>query len=56
MVTAYEKEESEAAKNTIGQILINSKMCAAKGGGSENKSKWDKLIFMNLNKEGLKTL
>ncbi len=28
MVTAYEKEESEAAKNAIGQILINSKMCA----------------------------
>jgi len=28
MVTAYEKEEGEAAKNAIGQILINSKMCA----------------------------
>ena len=28
MVEAYEKEESEAAKNAIGQILINSKMCA----------------------------
>lgn len=28
MVEAYEKEKSEAAKNAIGQILINSKMCA----------------------------
>jgi fumarate hydratase, class I len=28
MVEAYEKEESESAKNAIGQILINSKMCA----------------------------
>ena len=28
MVNAYEKEESESAKNAIGQILINSKMCA----------------------------
>ena len=28
MVEAYEKEQSEAAKNAIGQILINSKMCA----------------------------
>ncbi|PHO09738.1 fumarate hydratase, partial [Malaciobacter canalis] len=28
MVEAYEKEESEAAKNAIAQILINSKMCA----------------------------
>ncbi|NQY52695.1 MAG: fumarate hydratase [Campylobacteraceae bacterium] len=28
MVEAYENEESEAAKNAIGQILINSKMCA----------------------------
>lgn len=28
MVDAYEKEESESAKNAIGQILINSKMCA----------------------------
>ncbi len=28
MVDAYEREESEAAKNAIGQILINSKMCA----------------------------
>ena len=28
MVDAYEKEQSEAAKNAIGQILINSKMCA----------------------------
>jgi len=28
MVEAYEIEKSEAAKNAIGQILINSKMCA----------------------------
>ncbi|WP_320033875.1 fumarate hydratase [Halarcobacter sp.] len=28
MVEAYEKEKSESAKNAIGQILINSKMCA----------------------------
>lgn len=28
MVEAYEKEKSETAKNAIGQILINSKMCA----------------------------
>jgi fumarate hydratase class I len=28
MVEAYEKEQSESAKNAIGQILINSKMCA----------------------------
>lgn len=28
MVEAYEKEESESAKNAIAQILINSKMCA----------------------------
>ncbi|PHR71524.1 MAG: fumarate hydratase [Arcobacter sp.] len=28
MVEAYEKEKSVAAKNAIGQILINSKMCA----------------------------
>ena len=28
MVEAYEVEKSEAAKNAIGQILINSKMCA----------------------------
>ncbi|WP_428026404.1 fumarate hydratase [Arcobacter sp.] len=28
MVEAYENEKSEAAKNAIGQILINSKMCA----------------------------
>ena len=28
MVEAYEAEKSEAAKNAIGQILINSKMCA----------------------------
>jgi len=28
MVEAYETEKSEAAKNAIGQILINSKMCA----------------------------
>ncbi|MBN2965520.1 fumarate hydratase [Sulfurospirillum sp. T05] len=28
MVTAYENEPSPAAKNAIGQILINSKMCA----------------------------
>ena len=28
MVKAYEKEISPAAKNAIGQILINSKMCA----------------------------
>ncbi|WP_458700386.1 fumarate hydratase [Sulfurospirillum sp. 1307] len=28
MVEAYEKEESDSAKNAIGQILINSKMCA----------------------------
>lgn len=28
MVEAYEKEKSEAAKNALGQILINSKMCA----------------------------
>jgi fumarate hydratase, class I len=28
MVEAYEKEKGEAAKNAIGQILINSKMCA----------------------------
>ena len=28
MADAYEKEQSEAAKNAIGQILINSKMCA----------------------------
>ncbi|WP_024955055.1 fumarate hydratase [Sulfurospirillum arcachonense] len=28
MVQAYEVEKSEAAKNAIGQILINSKMCA----------------------------
>ena len=28
MVKAYEAEESPAAKNAIGQILINSKMCA----------------------------
>lgn len=28
MVKAYEEEESAAAKNAIGQILINSKMCA----------------------------
>ena len=28
MVEAYESEKSEAAKNAIGQILINSKMCA----------------------------
>ena len=28
MAEAYEKEESESAKNAIGQILINSKMCA----------------------------
>lgn len=28
MVTAYENEPSAAAKNAIGQILINSKMCA----------------------------
>ena len=28
MVEAYEVEKGEAAKNAIGQILINSKMCA----------------------------
>ena len=28
MVEAYENEKSDAAKNAIGQILINSKMCA----------------------------
>jgi len=28
MVEAYEKEQSQSAKNAIGQILINSKMCA----------------------------
>ncbi len=28
MVEAYEVEKSESAKNAIGQILINSKMCA----------------------------
>lgn len=28
MVKAYENEKSESAKNAIGQILINSKMCA----------------------------
>lgn len=28
MVEAYEKEQSDSAKNAIGQILINSKMCA----------------------------
>ena len=28
MVKAYESEQSPAAKNAIGQILINSKMCA----------------------------
>ena len=28
MVEAYENEKSEAAKNALGQILINSKMCA----------------------------
>ncbi|MFA7084014.1 MAG: fumarate hydratase [Arcobacteraceae bacterium] len=28
MVKAYKIEQSEAAKNAIGQILINSKMCA----------------------------
>ncbi len=28
MVEAYEKEQSESAKNAIAQILINSKMCA----------------------------
>ncbi|MDD3344270.1 MAG: fumarate hydratase [Sulfurospirillaceae bacterium] len=28
MVEAYEMEQSDAAKNAIGQILINSKMCA----------------------------
>ncbi len=28
MVEAYENEQSESAKNAIGQILINSKMCA----------------------------
>ncbi|XOB62625.1 fumarate hydratase [Campylobacterota bacterium DY0563] len=28
MVEAYKKEKSESAKNAIGQILINSKMCA----------------------------
>ncbi|AXX93508.1 fumarate hydratase, class I [Malaciobacter molluscorum LMG 25693] len=28
MVEAYEKEESQSAKNAIAQILINSKMCA----------------------------
>ena len=28
MTEAYEKEQSESAKNAIGQILINSKMCA----------------------------
>ncbi len=28
MIEAYEKEKSESAKNAIGQILINSKMCA----------------------------
>ena len=28
MVEAYEKEKGQAAKNAIGQILINSKMCA----------------------------
>lgn len=28
MVEAYNTEESESAKNAIGQILINSKMCA----------------------------
>lgn len=28
MVEAYENEKSESAKNAIGQILINSKMCA----------------------------
>lgn len=28
MVEAYEREQSESAKNAIGQILINSKMCA----------------------------
>ena len=28
MVEAYEAEKSDAAKNAIGQILINSKMCA----------------------------
>ncbi|WP_419770314.1 MAG: fumarate hydratase [Candidatus Marinarcus sp.] len=28
MVKAYENEKGEAAKNAIGQILINSKMCA----------------------------
>ena len=28
MVEAYEAEQSESAKNAIGQILINSKMCA----------------------------
>jgi len=28
MVEAYNKEKSESAKNAIGQILINSKMCA----------------------------
>ncbi len=27
-VEAYEREQSESAKNAIGQILINSKMCA----------------------------
>ena len=28
MVEAYKKEKGQAAKNAIGQILINSKMCA----------------------------
>ncbi|DAB32935.1 MAG TPA: fumarate hydratase, partial [Sulfurospirillum sp. UBA11407] len=28
MVKAYEVETSDSAKNAIGQILINSKMCA----------------------------
>ncbi|RXJ75930.1 fumarate hydratase, partial [Arcobacter sp. F2176] len=28
MVEAYNVEKGEAAKNAIGQILINSKMCA----------------------------
>ena len=28
MSTAYKKEISPSAKNAIGQILINSKMCA----------------------------
>jgi len=28
MATAYDREESPAAKNAIGQILVNSRMCA----------------------------